>query len=153
VNRTAPRAITGRTRRALERHLIRARGRSAWYVRRGTAPLRLKPTFLVIGAQKSGTTSLHAYLADHPAILCATPKEVHYFDQAYHRGDRWYLAHLPLAGRGIAARARAGVAPAVGEVTPAYLFTPLVPQRAHAFDPRLKLIAVLRDPVTRAYSQ
>ena len=153
MNGTAPRALAGRARRALGWRLTRARRRSAWYARRGTTAIRLKPTFLVIGAQKSGTTSLHGYLADHPAILCATPKEVHYFDHAYHRGDRWYLAHFPLASRGIAARARIGGAPAVGEVTPAYLFNPLVPRRAHAFDPRLKLIAVLRDPVMRAYSQ
>lgn len=148
-----PRAIAGHARRALELRLTRARRTSAWFARRGTVPFRLRPTFLVIGAQKSGTTSLHGYLADHPAVLCATPKEVHYFDHAYHRGEGWYLAHFPLASGGIAARARSGVAPAVCEVTPAYLFNPLVPERASAFDPRLKLIAVLRDPVTRAYSQ
>jgi len=153
VSGGTPRAIAGRARRALEWRLTSARRRSAWFARRGTARLRLKPTFLVIGAQKSGTTSLHGYLADHPAILCATPKEVHYFDHAYHRGDKWYLAHFPLASRGMTARARSGVKPAVGEVTPAYLFNPLVPKRAHGFDPRLKLVAVLRDPVLRAYSQ
>ncbi len=113
----------------------------------------MRPTFLVIGAQKGGTTALYRYLREHPAALCATPKEVHYFNVEYQRGPGWYLAHFPLATRGAAVRRRLGVHPAVGEVTPAYLFHPRVPERVYAFDPGLKLISVLRDPVERAYSQ
>ncbi len=118
-----------------------------------TARARVRPTFLVIGAQKSGTTSLHRYLVEHPAVLCATPKELHFFNVEYHQGHAWYLAHFPFRTRAFALRRRYGVRPAIGEVTPAYLFHPRVPERVYAFDPRLKLVAVLRDPVERAYSQ
>lgn len=133
--------------------LVRARGRAL--VQRLLVPLRARPNFLVIGAQKSGTTSLQRYLAQHPAVLCATPKEVHYLDLARHHayGDGWYLSHFPLRWRARSARRAVGEAPAIGEVTPDYLFHPWAAERAHAFDPGLRLLAVLRDPVERAYSQ
>ena len=127
--------------------------RARWTWRRGLAPFRLRPTFLVIGAQKSGTTSLHRYLADHPAVVCAVPKEVHYFDVYADRSAAWYLTHYPLRTRGAAIRSRTGVRPAVGEVTPCYLFHPRAAARVHAFDASLRLVAVLRNPVDRAYSQ
>jgi len=118
-----------------------------------TRPARLRPTFLIIGAQKSGTTSLRRYLSEHPAVLCAEPKELHYFDKEYTRGDSWYLAQFPWRTRATAVRASAGVDPAIGEATPEYLFNPRVPERVHRFDHDLRLVAVLRDPVDRAYSQ
>jgi hypothetical protein len=121
--------------------------------RRATRPLRAKPTFLVIGAQKSGTTSLRRYLSQNPAILCAEPKELHYFDKEYARGDSWYRAQFPWRTKTAAVRRRTGVEPAVGEATPEYLFNPRVPARVHAFDADLRFVAVLRDPVERAYSQ
>jgi hypothetical protein len=127
--------------------------RSRWAVKRGLAPVRLRPTFLVIGAQKSGTTSLRRYLVQHPAVVCTTPKEVHYFDVYHSLGRAWYLTHYPLRTHAVPIRRRFGIAPAVGEATPEYLFHPHAPSRAHAFDPSLRLIAVLRDPVDRAYSQ
>lgn len=120
---------------------------------------RLRPTFLIIGAQKSGTTALHAYLTEHPAVLTAQKKELHYFNNAYGpdnphgRADRWYLSQFPLKAQAALVQRRLGVRPVVGEATPAYLFHPRVPVRVHAFDPSMKLIAVLRDPIERAYSQ
>ena len=121
--------------------------------RRATSRLRLRPTFLVLGAQKAGTTSLHRYLSEDPAVLRASPKEVRYFSRTYDRGDRWYRAQFPLRARRVLGRLQVGVWPAVGEASPQYLFHPLAPARVHAFDPLMKLIAVLRDPVDRAYSQ
>jgi hypothetical protein len=115
--------------------------------------MRLRPSFLVLGAQKSGTTSLHRYLAEHPAVLRASPKEVRYFSRTYDRGEDWYRAQFPLGVTRIATRMRVGAWPAVGEASPQYLFHPIAPERVHAFDPAMKLIAVLRDPVDRAYSQ
>jgi Sulfotransferase domain len=120
--------------------------------RRATASLRLRPNFLVIGAQKAGTSSLHEYLVDHPAVLSARVKEVQYFTKYYGRGEGWYRAQFPLALRGSRVRRRLGVPPAVGEATAACLFDPRAPERARAFDPELKLIAILRDPVERAHS-
>ena len=133
----------------LETLRLRARGLYA----RTTAPLRARPNFLVIGAQKSGTTSLHRFLDEHPAVLCARPKEVHYFNINFFQRPSWYLLHFPFRAQASAVRRRAGVEPAVGEMTPCYLFHPQVPARVHAFDPGMKLVAVLRDPVERAYSQ
>jgi len=137
--------------RAAGLRLARARARAA--VRRLTPWARARPTFLVIGAQKSGTTSLHRYLTDHPAVLCASPKELHFFNDAYRLGEWWYLAHFPWRTSARAVSRHLGVRPAIGEATPAYLFHPRAPERVHAFDPQMKLLAVLRDPVERAYSQ
>lgn len=114
-------------------------------VRKATAPMRLRPNFLVIGAQKAGTTALHGYLRQHPAVFCPDWKELHYFSLKYVLGEPWYLSHFPLkvTHRG---------AIAVGEATPAYLFDPRSPARVHAFDPGMKLVVTVRDPVERAYS-
>jgi len=126
--------------------------RADWAFRRATANVRLRPTFLIIGAAKSGTTSLHSYLLESPAVLCACRKEIRYFALKVHRGERWYRAQFPLAPTGLVRRLRAGVQPVVGEASPIYFFHPYVPARVHAFNPDMKLIAVLRDPVERAYS-
>lgn len=129
-----------------------AAGRASWAFRRATAAQRLRPTFLIIGAQKSGTTSLHRYLSMNPAVLLASPKEVRYFHRNHERGERWYRAQFPLRGHARLTRLRVGAKPAVGEASPIYLFDPRAPARVHAFDPAMKLIALLRDPVDRAYS-
>lgn len=118
-----------------------------------SAPARARPDFLVIGAQKSGTTSLHRYLIGHPRVCWANTKEVHFFNDAYTLGVPWYLAQFPWRWETRVAGRRRGERTAVGEATPEYLFHPRVPARVHAFDPRMRLIAVLRDPVDRAYSQ
>jgi hypothetical protein len=116
---------------------------AATTVRQTSAGGRPDPGFLIIGAQKAGTTSLHAYLAAHPEVSPSTVKEVHYFDLSYHRGRRWYRAHFR--------RLRAGQKLA-GEASPYYLYHPLVPRRVAVDLPEAKLIAVLRDPVERAFS-
>jgi hypothetical protein len=111
--------------------------------RRATARWRLRPTFLILGAQKAGTSSLHGYLTEHPAVRTARAKEVQYFTKYYARGAGWYRAQFPLARRhGFA----------VGEATAACLYDPRSPERVFAFDPKLLLVVLLRDPVERAYS-
>jgi hypothetical protein len=117
-----------------------------------TAPFRLVPNYLVIGAQKSGTTSLHGYLAAHPGVLTSAVKEIQFFTRYYGQGERWYLAHFPLAARATATSLTRHVRPAVGESSATYLFHPRAPERVYSFDPAMKLISVLRDPVDRAYS-
>jgi Sulfotransferase domain len=132
--------VEARTRGARER------------ARKATASVRLRPNFLVIGAQKAGTTALHGYLRQHPAVFCPEWKELHYFSLKYPLGERWYLSHFPLATTSLPQRLRNSGHVAVGEATPAYLFDPRSPARVHAFDPGMKLVVALRDPVERAYS-
>ena len=121
-------------------------------MRRATSSARTRPTYLVIGAQKAGTTSLHHYLSQNPAVLTARVKEVQYFTKYYARGEGWYRGQFPLVTHERAVRRRIGVSPAVGEATAACLFDPRSPERVHAFDPEMKLVALLRDPIERAYS-
>jgi hypothetical protein len=107
-----------------------------------TAGVRPLPDFLILGAQKAGTTALYAYLRWHPQITGPSFKEVSFFDRHYARGERWYRAHLP-------ARRRDRI---VGEASPSYLFHPLAPERVAQLLPDARLIALLRNPVDRAFS-
>jgi hypothetical protein len=91
---------------------------------------------------RSGTTSLTRYLDDHPEVFMAKPKEVGYFLHEYHRGERWYLSHFE----------NSSSATKVGEGTPAYMVSQLAIDRIKATIPEAVLIAVLREPVRRAYS-
>lgn len=115
--------------------------------RQGLGTTRLRPSFLIVGAQRSGTTSLYRALMAHPRILPAMRKEVHYFDFQYHKGAAWYLAHFPPSSRWSREQ---GVL--TGEASPYYFVHPLAPERACAFDPTMRIIAILRDPVLRAFS-
>jgi hypothetical protein len=109
------------------------------------------PQFLVIGAQKSGTTSLYRYLGRHPEVVRARRKELHYFDREYARGVRWYEAQLAAPWR-VLARRLVGRRTLCGEATPAYLTDPAVPARVRALLPDVRLVALLRDPSRRAIS-
>jgi hypothetical protein len=104
------------------------------------------PNFLLIGAQRAGTTLLHHILSTHPEVYVpGSRKEIHYFDWYYERGLEWYQSYFPRESA--AARYRA-----VGEATPDYLATPEVAGRIHAVLPDCRLIVILRNPVDRAYS-
>jgi len=120
---------------------------------RVTVPLRPLPDFLIIGAQKAGTTALYAYLRWHPEVTGPSFKEVSFFDRHYTRGPKWYRAHLPARPRQWLARQRYGRWPLVGEASPSYLFHLQVPDRVATLVPQARLIAVLRNPVDRAFSQ
>ena len=123
-----------------------------WTYGRATARVRPLPDFLVIGAQKAGTTALYAYLRWHPAVLGPSWKEVSFFDRHYRRGERWYRGQFPNVLRVAAAGRRAGGHAIVGEASPSYLFHPLAPERVRSLLPEVRLIAVLRDPLERAFS-
>lgn len=116
-----------------------------------TAPL---PNLLVIGAQKCGTTSLHAHLNAHPDVFMAPEKELDFFIRAeeslptmpgnWGRGLDWYRSRF------------AGVTTAVrGESSPNYTVHPYVrnvAERAADVVPHAKLVYLVRDPVERAVS-
>ena len=120
-------------------------------LRQLTAGLRCLPNTVIIGAQKSGTSSLFSYLVQHPEIQGSFRKEVHYFDGGlvpnvdnFKKGQSWYRAHFPLRGK----KAETPII----EATPSYLFVPSVPDRISSLLPDAKFIAVLRNPVDRAIS-
>ena len=106
--------------------------------------LHHRPNFLVIGAQRCGTTLLHRLLAGHPEVYVPSHrKEVHFFDQHYERGEGWYLQHFPVDRDGLTA---------IGEVSPSYLSDPKAPDRILEFDRDMRLIVLLRNPVERMWS-
>ena len=122
---------------------VRALPRSAiWTYGRLTSSMRPLPNALIIGAQKAGTTALYAWLRDHPAVTGPAWKEVNYFDRRYAKGPRWYRGNFP----------RARGATVVLEATPGYLFHPQAPERVRELLPDARLVALLREPVGRAYS-
>ncbi len=107
---------------------------------------------MIIGAQKSGTSSLYHYLAQHPQLVPSYVKEVHFFDGCFDRARRgfgkeelWYRAHFPFAGT-VSGRQK------TFEATPLYFFHPLVPERIFRLLPGIRLLVVMRDPVERALS-
>ncbi len=106
------------------------------------------PDFVIIGAQKGGTSFLYYLLTRHPLVEPAARKELHFFDYPHHfdNGAGWYRRCFPQSewkegGRSI-----------TGEATPSYLFYPPVAKRMAGVVPQARLIALLRNPVDRTYS-
>ncbi len=110
------------------------------------------PDFLLIGAQKCGTTSLYSYLAEHPCIHSATVKEVGYFDRYYRRGLDWYRSQFPSRLRKHYERVVRRRPFFTGEASSGYLLNPIALRRIAEVLPEVKLIVVVRNPVDRAYS-
>lgn len=104
---------------------------------------------IVAGTQKGGTTALSCFLREHPQVRAARSKELHFFDVDARYLDRsgkpnyaWYESMFPADdGR-----------PVAFESTPAYMYIPEAVDRMAAYNPDLKFIFLLRNPVTRAYS-
>ncbi|MSO38534.1 MAG: sulfotransferase [Acidimicrobiia bacterium] len=115
---------------------------------------RVLPNFLIIGGQRCGTTSVASSLKEHPNIMFPRlAKGAHYFDTAYDRSPLWYRSHFPTSRARGELAARLGESVGVGEASPYYLFHPAVPGRIAATIPDVRVIAILRDPVKRAWSQ
>jgi hypothetical protein len=106
----------------------------------------MTPDFVIIGAQKGGTTFLYDLLGQHPHVLPAMRKEIHYFDRYFDKGTDWYLSRFPTPTW------RDGRRSITGEATPYYLFHPHTARRMAQAFPQVRLIALLRDPVDRAHS-
>ena len=118
-----------------------------------TASARMTPSFLIVGAQRCGTTSMYKTLSQHPMVLPAVlHKGAHYFDTGYGHGPAWYRGHFPLQVNAWRAAPARGRRPITGESSPYYMFHPLAGQRIAADLPGVKLVMLLRDPVERAYS-
>jgi hypothetical protein len=108
----------------------------------------MKPTFLIIGAQKAGTTTLHADLAAHPDVFTAPVKELNFFvaEMNHRRGWSWYEGQFETAPKDAAA---------IGEASPSYTFYPAfvgVPKRIASTIPEARLIYLVREPFSRIQS-
>jgi hypothetical protein len=113
----------------------------------------MQPAFLIVGAQRCGTTSMYRALSHHPAILKpALHKGVHYFDINYGQPMSWYRAHFPAVAQARRAERATGCTALTYESSPFYLFHPLAAQRIARDLPDVKLLVLVRDPVERAYS-
>ncbi len=110
------------------------------------SPTGALPDFAIIGAQKGGTTSLYGLLVQHPYVRGAVLKELHFFDDHFEERAEFYKRCFPQAEH------RNGRRTITGEATPYYLFHPHAPRRFAQTAPQARLIALLRNPVDRAYS-
>jgi hypothetical protein len=109
---------------------------------RSTANLYL-PDFLVIGAQKAGTSWIYENLCCHPELYLPETKELHYFDSFFYRSLKSYSLNFESGGLNVK-----------GEITPEYSIIPLRRIRfVRSIMPDLKLIFFMRNPVDRAWSQ
>lgn len=117
-----------------------------------TASFRLEPGFIMIGAQRCGTTSLFHALAAHPQVMRPPfRKGINYFDLNYYRGGRWYRGHFPVTAA--ARRKTAGYGePVAFEASGYYLYHPFALDRLARDLPAARLVVMLRDPVDRAFS-
>jgi len=102
------------------------------------------PNFLILGAQKAGTTTLHSALELHPQVYTASPKELSFFnkEENYRKGIEWYASFFK----------NWTTEKVAGEGTPSYLWDERVPARIKKHLPQAKFIILLRNPVDRAYS-
>lgn len=102
-----------------------------------------RPTFLILGFPKCGTTAVASALTHHPDVALSRPKEPHFFDVHYDRGAPWYdrtaFAHVTSES-------------AVGEATPSYLFVPWALPRIRSDLPMARFVVVLRNPLERTWS-
>ena len=128
------------------------RKRLAFKFRRLTWRGRDYPDFIIIGSQKSGTTSLFHYLAALPGFKPSKKKEIKYFDgglhsnmDSFHKGEQWYKSYFPLF-KNFRKRNLSY------EASTSYIFKPHAAERILQTIPDVKLIALLRNPTERAIS-
>lgn len=115
--------------------------------------LRGWPDFFIVGAQNSGTSSLHSYLGQHPQVFMPALKEPHYFSQlAPIREMRYPTTNVSEPEAYLKLFAKAALGMLKGEASSSYLWDAAAASRIHAVNPAAKILIILRDPVARAYS-
>lgn len=144
------RSVTSALRQRLPETAATRLRQAALYWGMATSGLRMRPDFIVVGAQRAGTTTLFRVLSGHPDVMRPTlSKGIGYFDLNHHRGRRWYRGHFPLA---LPARLRTGGRAQAFESSGYYLFHPLAAERIARELPGVRIVVMVRDPVERAYS-
>ena len=116
-----------------------------------TSSLRVLPDFFVIGGVRTGTTSLFHYLDQHPCMKSSAYDELGYFDDNFHLGVNWYKSLFPTRSTKNKILKKHGQF-LTYDVTPFYIYNPLVARRIFEFNPKSPILANLRNPVDRAYS-
>lgn len=107
----------------------------------------MRPNFIIIGAARCATTSLHKYLSDHPDVFLSEPKEINYFSNKryFERGEEWYLEHFRNAN-----------CKAIGEASTSYTSAPNIPnvpeRIVELLGNNIKLIYIVRHPIDRLLS-
>ncbi len=110
-------------------------------------PFVMQVGFVVAGTQKGGTTALASYLLDHPEVGLPAVKEVHFFDTETHFQTQpvdygvYHAYFKPMPNKKI-----------IGDATPVYMYWKSAPERIRQYNPAMKFIMLLRNPITRAYS-
>ncbi len=114
----------------------------------------IMPNFLIIGAGKAGTTSLYHYLRQHPQIYMSPIKETNFFAYEAENSVNLKRIHFPITSIEAYSALFQGISDekAIGEASPLYLPSPVAAERIKHYIPHVKLIAILRNPVERAYS-
>lgn len=105
--------------------------------------MRRKINFIGIGVQKAGTSWLAEALNEHPEIYIHPKKEAHYFNK-----EKFYINDLHYESTFKAKKEKI-----IGEITPAYILEDLFAKRIYKYNPKMKMIAILRDPTERCISQ
>lgn len=125
--------------------LFRSAGRIRFGGMEDTGAKSAAPRFLILGQAKAGTSALFQYLSEHPDMVPPLVKEPQYWSQNFHLGQEWYESLFP--------RLAEGGSRFTGEGSVTYLLDPQAPKRVFEAMPSVKLIVLLRDPVSRAYSE
>jgi hypothetical protein len=145
------RRLTNQIRTRVPRRAVLAIRRAALGWGMLTAPARMLPDVIIVGAQRSGTTTLFRMLSEHPQVARPTlSKGTAFFDLKYDRGMRWYRAHFPL--KLLAWLRSPGKRRLTFESSGYYMFHPHAAGRIAEQLPHARVIALLRNPVDRAYS-
>tara|TARA_B100001146_G_scaffold187280_1_gene171071 strand:+ start:451 stop:1329 length:879 start_codon:yes stop_codon:yes gene_type:complete len=116
-----------------------------------TSSVRVLPNFFVIGAGRTGTTSLYHYLNQHPCLTKSAYDELGYFDDNFHLGLNWYRSLFPTKFTQKKVESKHGKF-LTYDVTPQYIRRPWAARRISSYFPNAKLIVVLRNPVDKTYS-
>ena len=138
--------------RAAAEYLYVKGQRALFELRRMRPVARAMPHFIVIGAQKSGTSSMFSYLRQHPQIMRPIYKEPYFFDRHYHHGLGWYGCNFPSRATIERRNDRFGRPHLTFEATATYVFDENVPARIAQDLTTRKFILLLRNPVERAIS-
>ena len=103
--------------------------------------------FIIAGTQKGGTTALDEYFRTHQSICMAHKKEIHFFDE-----DRYFEKKSPNYSKYHKYFSPNDYSQVIGEATPIYMYWNKAIERIHVYNPQIKLIIILRNPIDRAFS-